>query len=223
MCFQLQKFLLYLTITLLICWPVIIKASIVGVSGDVEIVFPPPSVEVGQFESNTQISVFPEQQNVLLNTPLIVDVLNPGFYGPNADLNIFPQGAIAQGTLISSYYFHADQIGTVGSTSFSGTVTFDTDILGIAFTEERLSSTRIIMGLSTTAYDSAQQTNVVGRDQIIISSDRRTVTFNVNQGIGADNLRVITAVPLPAGFVLLFSGLIVLMSILHRGGRLRAT
>ncbi|WP_200345612.1 hypothetical protein [Halochromatium glycolicum] len=210
---QIQKLQVRFAIVSTLLLPILAQASVVEISGDVAIVSPPPSVEQGEFESNTRIAVFPELQGVLLNAPLDVDALNPGSYGPGADLNSFPPAAIPEGTLVSSYYLHADQIGSSGSTSVFGTVRFDTDILGIAFTKERLSSTRVILGLPTTTYDNSQ-TAVNGTDQIVISNDLRTVTFDVNQGPGADSMRVITqVVPLPPALWLFISGVAGLASI----------
>ena len=186
-----------------IVWALPAWGGIIATTGDVVVLSPPASVAVGQLESNTQISVFEEQSGVVLGTDLVVDVREPGSYGPGANLGSFPRdGSIPSGTSVASYYFHADHVGTSGTTTFSGTVTFDSDVLGLAFTGDRLSSTSSVLGYSGTAYDSSG-TGVQASDHVILSSDRRTVTFSASQGGGADNLRVITVAPEPTTFTLL--------------------
>ncbi len=188
-------------------------AGIISTTGDVAIISPPSSVVVGQRENNTQIALFEERQSVLLTTDLLVDVRSPGLYGPNMSLSNFPQdGSILAGTRVSSYYLHTDPIGAIGGNIFAGTVTFDSEILGLAFTSGQLGGTASVLGLSGVTYDTSPTGVHANIDQISLSNNRRTIGIIAIQGAGADNLRVITAIPEPASLMVLFLGVLLLLS-----------
>jgi len=174
------------------------RSAVMTTTGDVFEVAPPGSVSVGDTESDTDVLLFAEPQGVTLSGALSVDVLDPGTYGPNADLNNFPQGTLAAGTIVDSFFLHADQVGTAGVTSFSGSVTFERDIAGIQFDEDSIDSTNALFGASSTSYTNTNRFGIQSDDTFTLSADRRTLTFGSSVGGGADQLRIFTVVPSPS-------------------------
>jgi len=189
-----------------------VQAGIVSVSGAAFQVAAPGSVVPNAgLESFTQAAVFDEQQNVTLVQAAAVDATTTGLFDALADLT---PGAIAIGTLISSYYLHADPVGSSGvAYTYIGSITFDTDILGIAAQNAQLLSTQFL-GAAGTTYPGAGTVNGLdfpdGTDSFTISADRRTLDFRLVAWAGSDTLRVITAgqaVPEPGALGLVFAGL----------------
>lgn len=185
------------------------QAGVIAVSGAVAQVAAPASAvaNVGP-ESSTAASLFSEQQNLTLASAAAVDATASGTYATLASLT---PGTIAVGTLVSSYYLHADPLGVLdfnNRVTFTGTVTFDTDILGVAGLNAQLLSTTFL-GATGTAYPNAGNVNGLdlpdGTDSFTISNDRRTLSFTVVTWAGVDAMRVITqgaAVPEPGALSL---------------------
>src|SRR5262249_36054507 len=173
----------------------------------------------GVLESDTQIVAFPERQNIILNTAIAVDITVPGT-SPSATTRNFSSGTIPIGTKISSYFVHFDDIGDPATpVAASGSITFDTDILGLIVTAKNLDASDSYPGLPSVIYDTGDggrdleiNPGDVGQgtnDQIILSDDRRTVTLNLRDGTAPDEVRILTTpVPEPASISLLaISGL----------------
>lgn len=171
------------------------QAAIVSVTGAALLVAAPASaVQNSGLESFTHAALFGEQQNVLLTQSAQVNATTSGLFDALSDLT---PGSIAVGTLVSSYYLHADPVGSSGVTyRYIGSITFDTHILGVAALNAELLSTHFLGALGT-AYPSAGSVNGLdyadGTDSFTISADRRTLGFNLVAWAGADALRVITA------------------------------
>lgn len=184
-----------------------VQAGIVSVSGAaVQMAAPASVVPNAGFENYTQAAVFAEQQNTVLAQAAQVDVTTTGFFDALSDLT---PGSIAAGTLVSSYYLYADPIGS-GSTLYTyiGSITFDSDILGIAALNAQLLSTDVL-GAPGTAYPGSAAVNGLdfpeGTDSFTVSADRRTLSFRLVAYAGADALRVLTegnTVPEPGSLAL---------------------
>jgi hypothetical protein len=164
-------------------------ASIAGYTGDIELVSPPQSVRLGAFESNSSVRVFTEREDVMLTRGVAVNISSPGSYG----FSLTP-GTIPKGTQVNSYYVHFDSVRSEIA-YYSGTLTFDTDVLGlITYVSQRLACDSIL-GVPGTLYPG---TNLPGdlefaTDRVTLSADRRTLTLSGGTDIGIDQIRVITA------------------------------
>jgi hypothetical protein len=178
------------------------QAGIISVSGAaLQIGSPGSVVPNAGFESFTHAAVFAERQNLMLAQPAHVDATTTGLFDSLSDLT---PGTIAGGTWVSSYYLHADPVGASGTVyTYVGSVSFDSDILGIAALNSELLSTNLL-GAAGTTYPGAGAVNGLdfpdGTDSFTVSSDRRTLSFRLAAWAGADALRVITegnAVPEP--------------------------
>lgn len=188
------------------------QAGIVSVSGAASLIAAPASVVPNAgFESFTTAGVFNERQNVNLSQLAQVNVTTTGFFDALGDLT---PGSIAVGTLVSSYYLHADPVGS-GQTRYTyiGSVTFDSDILGVAALNAQLVGTNFL-GAPGTTYPNAGNVNGLdfpeNTDTLTISGDRRTLSFKFVAFAGADAVRVITAgntVPEPGALGLAFAAL----------------
>lgn len=188
------------------------QAAIVSVSGAIlHIAAPASAVQNASLESFTHAAIFDEKQNVLLTQLAQVNATTSGRFDALSDLT---PGSIAVGTLVSSYYLHADPVGSSGTTyRYVGSMTFDTDILGVAALNAELLGTNFLGALGTT-YPGAGTVNGLDfadeTDSFTISADRRTLGFDVVAWAGADALRVITAgstVPEPGALGLAFAAL----------------
>lgn len=117
-------------------------------------------------------------------------------------------GLISMGTRIDSYYLHADRVGTPAAfLGFSGSIEFDTDILGVAAQLSVLDGTRFL-GAAGTNYVGIGGLELSNQDRFTISADRRTLTFAFSISSGSDDLRIITAataVPEPGTVGLVFT------------------
>jgi len=172
-----------------------VQAGIVSLSGAaVQIAAPGSVVPNAGFESFTTAAVFGEQQNVALSQTAQVDATTAGFFDAVSDLT---PGSLAAGTLVSSYYLHADPVGSSSTLyTYIGSITFDADILGVDALNAQLLSTNFL-GVSGTTYPGSAAVNGLdfaeGTDSFTISGDRRTLSFTLVAYAGADALRVITA------------------------------
>lgn len=178
------------------------QAGIISVSGAaLQIGSPGSVVPNAGFENSTRAAVFAEQQNLALTQAAPVNASTTGLFDSLSDLT---PATIAIGTLISSYYLHADPVGASGTVfTYVGSVSFDSDILGIAALNGELLGTQWL-GAPGTVYPGAGTVNGLdfpdGTDWFNISGDRRTLSFRLAAWAGADALRVITqgqAVPEP--------------------------
>lgn len=196
---------------------VVADAAIITFGGAVTPGAPPASVVNGVLESDTSAIVFLEQSNLTLASNLDVNITVPGTYTGN----IAPSATIAAGTVIESYFFHMDLVGTSGgNTTYVGFATFDTDNLGLITSEPKLNATDPLLGLRTVAYP----TSVIGInrgsldspgafDTVTLSADRRTVSFALGHDDGnIEQFRVITLIPEPSTLALAVFGFAALIA-----------
>ncbi len=208
-----------------------VQGAITNTTGAAAVISPPASTANGVLESNTQVFVFPEQQNITLSTAIDVNISLPGTSPSGNSIN-FSQATIPVGTLISSYFAHFDSIGSPGADNpaiVTGSITFGSDVLGLIVGQSKLDATDSYPGLPGSTYGTGQSArdleiviNGVGQgtnDEITLSNDRRTVSFNLRDGSGTDEFRIITAaatVPEPASLSLIAFVTIPLLLRRHR-------
>src|SRR5258708_6256378 len=173
----------------------IATASGVSSSGAVQLIPAPVSVQLGALESDTQIRLFNERRGVSLSTTgVAVDATAVGTYSSVASLT---PGTISAGTLVDSYYLHADPVGAsqnVGQLE-AGEVTFPTNVLRLIVLDPGLSASDAAVGAPGTSYPPGGRALELGSptDTAILSADRRTVTLPLSNSSASDDVRVITA------------------------------
>ena len=197
------------------------SAGIISSTGAITVLLSPPaSVSDGALESDTEIFVFAEQVDVTLGAPLsaVLAVANLAFAG-----DALPAaGTVLSGTVVNSYFFHADKVIESGSVTVSGTVTFEEDIVAVVARTANLLASDAPVGASGTAYGSAALRGLENADDLIsISSDLRTIDIQFFHGSVEDHVRVLTsaAVPEPATALLLGLGLAALAAATRRSRR----
>jgi hypothetical protein len=193
-------------------------AGALTTTGDVTQVAPPPSLELDAFVSNTTIWLI-EEAGVVLATDLAVDLTLPGTYNDPAQIT---PGIIPAGTVVRSYITHFDSIDTQLVLNRSGSITFDTDILGVMILDATLDASDPVVGLASVVYP----TGLVFRGTEISTQFPESVslvdnrTFRIDRigvDLVSDSLRIITIVPEPGTASLLAIGL----SLLALHGRRR--
>jgi hypothetical protein len=168
-------------------------STVTSYSGDIGFVTTPPSSLVpGASENNLKALLFMEDTNLSFASAITVDATAPGLYKSKASLT---PGSIAAGTPLSDTYIHADPV--TSGTTFTGSVTFNTDILGLIVTTNDLFATDSLLGVHGTNY--GPSTNPRGlelspsQDYFSISANLRTLTFTLKTWDYTDDIRVITA------------------------------
>ena len=194
------------------------NAQITSVSGQVlALLFPPPSVATGALENDFYGFVFQEQSNLVLSAPLTVNAQGPGTYDIN---NASSSLVVPTGTPIQSYFVHFDSVGMPNRyISYTCTITFANNILGVIYMENELNASDAPLGAPGTTY----ATNEVWRgfegnfDSITISNDLKTVTINSRLLNHLDQIRIITdVVPEPSSLLVLAAGLPLLARLRRR-------
>jgi hypothetical protein len=121
---------------------------------------------------------------------------------------------IVSGTKVSSYLAHFDAVGnrTSNPAPLSGSITFDSDVIGLIVLSQAQNNTDAYPGLLSVSYPQQEPSRgleiVVGgvgqdsNDEITLSADRRTVFLNLRTGMVQDEVRFITAAPEPGGALL---------------------
>jgi len=202
------------------------NAAIVSTTGSVSHTTAPDSLDFGITESSDSIIAFSEQQNVILSSDLSVDYLT----------STTSIGTIASGTRVSSYFLHFDPIGDALSEAarerLAGSLTLNEQIIGLIYSGVYCSTCPATpeyidasdhLGATGTFYPTGgmgrgleldSDPYYTGRGDIFnLSADGLTldIEFAVYP-VALDQLRIITvsAVPVPAGIYLLFSGIMAL-------------
>jgi len=159
----------------------------------------PPSVLLGALPGqNNNAFIFFESFEVL-SGPLAVDITGPGFYDINSP---GVPGVIAQGTRVLSYMIHHESPHE-DIVSVTGGWIFPNTILGIMFEDATLNASDAVLGDPGTLYPTGLDfrgfeltTFPILPDAILWSGDR-TVFVRSNSRRLVDQLRIVTAVPVP--------------------------
>lgn len=174
-------------------------AGITRTTGDLQKIQAPPSVEQGQLESDAEAFIFIEREDVALERNLTVDFRGTGTINRSGQLGT---ERISSGTRINSYFIHFDAVGqTQQSENVQGSVTFENEILGLMlltntinsanrFADPELRAVRTEYGNSHGLEFSAQQQ--LSDDNLTISDSGRTLTFDLQNNVQTDQIRVIT-------------------------------
>jgi hypothetical protein len=178
-----------------VAWTTPARADVTAISGSVLFVSPPPSVAVNVLESNTNIFLFAERTTLTLPTAITPNITAPGTYPPDA----LTPSTIPAGTVVDTFFLHADRVGTgfTVAIKLSGSVTFDSEILGLQIGGDGLVFQSEFLGAPGTAYTPAGFGYELGvacpnGDIVTLSADRRTVSVCSALFDAADDLRIIT-------------------------------
>jgi len=169
-------------------------AGILNTVGAVIQPFPLPlSVLQNHTESDANILILPEQQNLTLTDNLLVDIVTPGsFPGDPLSTDVIPAG-----TKVSSYLLHADRVDAAGQPPLvvNGSVEFEEKVLGLIILENSLNTSDGILGAS--AINHYYPTGKIrrgielnGSDLVQWSGD--IVEFGFEMGSIMDQVRIIT-------------------------------
>lgn len=172
------------------------RIGLESISGAVEAIDPPESCEADVLESSSVARIFAEQRDITLAKDLRVSLTEPGAYDDASDL---PSGGrlLKAGSRIDSHFVHFDTSGSDDHTR-SGSVSFDSDILGVIVIASQQNTADLVVGWPDTYYptgDSRRGLEMDTEDALELSADRRTLSFTLQNAAGLDQIRIITAVP----------------------------
>lgn len=208
--------------------PILIGASFVSsanalsISGDVNMVRPPVSVEDNARTNNNKSLLFIEQKDTVLQRSIDVQAFLPGVYDSSSDA---VGRTLREGKTINSYFLHADvREGSNTPKVYSGSISFDTKILGVIFNDPSGNS---ILAAPNTSYetvvDHGLDLNDPNGDTFRISNNRMRLDFSFTTFGMTDQIRIITAghnkdnpVPEPVTSTLMAMGLSSLGFVLRR-------
>ena len=196
-------------------------ANVISATGAIQVIAPPASGQLGNLISDTTAYGFRERQNVLLPYDVSVDAIYPGLYLTDQSTGL----VVRRGTRVDSFMIHGNSFSDGDySTSFIGSITWDTIILGVIFNRTGLNSTDGLLGFPSTVYPAGDRESsfrelemaglqqycaVDASDCVGIQTDRRTLEFFISQSSMIDQIRILTAAkaPEPGTLALLGFGL----------------
>lgn len=153
---------------------------------------PPQTVRTGAYQHNF-VLLFQEQAHIELEDPLEVSLSKPGCY----QVGFAPENhgdfekLLNVGDTVDSYLLHYDTKSDQ-MTRCSGTIQFDQPIVAVIAGGKQLASTDELLGTWCTAYDRPGSTQrQLENDIVVISADRRMLTFDWGVGPAADQIRVL--------------------------------
>lgn len=162
-------------------------AAIDSVGGNVVEITPPADVSEGVLEDNTDVIIFQEKENYVLENDVDVEITEDGIHN-SANPGLSP-ATLSTGNVVNSYYIHADKVGSNNNfISFSGSVTFDNDIIGVIIYDDKLDASDVELGAAGTTYDATDVNR--GLDWIVNPSgnpDSFTISGNT---LTVNNFRV---------------------------------
>ncbi len=193
---------LAVTVAILALTATTAKAGLV-LTGNIVQVIPPPSVALGADENDVNAIVFQERSGYSFPTNIAVNFLSPGTANTGNGFSPSP-GSLGPGTSADVYFVHADPVRN-GPETYSGTLTFDSQILGIIDTSSLLDKSDSTLGFPGTTYPTGLSARgLEGSDSVIwmISPNDRTVSFHFETTGAVDEFRVLVApVPEPSSLI----------------------
>lgn len=188
---------LRLTLFIVSALPLIASAGIIATDGSVYLLAAAPSdAREDKLVDRDRIFVFAEGRHVILSSPLVANIVNPGMYDEQSDVT-GKEGELPTGVLLNSYFAHFDIKDGERSALASGSITFDQNVLAIIYGKGMLIDSDAILGLPTTLYGTGggRGWDLGSGGFIALGDDRRTVDLGSLVTTARDELRIITAVP----------------------------
>jgi hypothetical protein len=193
------------------------SAAIQSLSGAIQQIAPPSSVQENAVENNAAAGIFAEQQGVILAAPLAVNISTSGVFDHATKLT---PAAIPAGTKVNSYFVHAD---TNNTELLNGGIVFDEPVLGIIVGASESQASHSIVGLSSITYPATNTSEAaraalelkIDEERLQLNMATSTVNFVVVRDIFFtsniyDNFRIVTAatvIPEPTALALVGCGL----------------
>ncbi|MDG1898080.1 MAG: FecR domain-containing protein [Fuerstiella sp.] len=181
-------------------WPV--TSGVMQATGLMKFVSPGPEFVPGRYEDSERILVFSERFEVLLETDLSVDLIEPGQY---RRIHRAGQELISAGQRVNSYLLQLDPVGRLARDAPNkpraiGQITFNKPIIGLIGGTKKLRETDDPLGHPQGDYGSLRRgieppksadSSDAGRDVVILSGDRRTLSLDLSAGTAVDQIRVV--------------------------------
>lgn len=190
-------------------------AAIIDYSGSIEQMAEPQNLTLNALESDQYIRVLDESQNFPLGGDLYVNhlVTGGGTFYSEAFLS---DGYIPRGTGVNSHLVHFDP--TEGK-RLTGSITFSEIIIGVIISngDDELEKSDFL-GASDFSDENARGLGLGlwWHDNFTISDDLKELTVSLYASSVMDEVRVITAVPIPGTVWLLGFGIMGLVGIRRR-------
>jgi len=163
-------------------------------SGDVNMIFAPASVQENARTNNRRALLFTEQANATLASSMNVEAFLPGVYdGSSAAAT---GRTLAAGRTVTSYMLHADVSQNARTPKrMSGSITFNDKILGVIF--GNFTASDALVGAAGTAYETkvghGLDLSDPNGDGFRISNNRMRLDFDFLVSGITDQIRIITA------------------------------
>ena len=180
-------------------WPV--NSGVLQTTGLMKFVSPGPGFTPGRYENSQHIVVFAERENILLESPVPINLAEPGEY---ERLRRREQHVLQPGQRVRSYLLQLDPVGRQilkGSDKprVFGQITFDRPIVGLIAAQRNLSETDALFGdpegdygeLARGVEPSSEDSD--GKDAVILAADRRTLILNLAAASAVDQIRVLVS------------------------------
>jgi len=192
---------------------------------------PNTDVSFGQYENNDTAFLWYESTQTI-NEQFVSLLVSDLAAGEQTRTSPGPSGTLGAGTY-SSYMLHMEaDVSTGGNQEYFGSITFSQEIVGLIYNRFENCASHDVFGAPGTTYPGAgypspgvtcdeKQNFDFGsgvRNFIALSADRKTLEFNQFTPHDLDQIRVLTAVPVPAAVWLFGSGLGLLGWMRRRGG-----
>ena len=198
----------------LILTPSTINAAVISVTGDIELIDPPPSVAFHALQSPVKGYVFQEQADYQLLADTRYSI--PGDVGTYDEGSDMRPGDLLAGTVVNSYLLHFDT--DFGAADYQGTVEFSDPIVAVMLRPFALNESDDELGAAGTTYPQffnerrgLDYQDPIPDDKFYIY-DSRTIGFDLANSNVVDHIRVVTSaasVPEPGTVWLLSSFLVI--------------
>ena len=169
----------------------------------------PASVQRNALVDDCRFRIFEEHHDYHIPADLTVDAYRSGRFDGRQTTT---SSKYLAGTVLSSYFIHADRPGNPGAEApFYGSITFDADIAGVIFKDSSLAVSEQpggpMLGALNTLYPGTEpyrglELDADQHDWFAISPDRRTLTVRMLTSNVLDQIRVVTAKSSPADVAL---------------------
>ncbi|MGJ8695164.1 MAG: hypothetical protein ACSHYF_02520 [Verrucomicrobiaceae bacterium] len=158
----------------------------------------PPDSTLFSLQDPDHVYLFPEQQSITLEAPLLVDLSSADSTWPNSGKLSY----LSKGRSISSYliFYNPPKGKKVPVRKLYGSITFNREILGVICTAKPLALSDNILGIVMRKHALSANRQLesndslegkVPHDTVTLSSDRRSIHFNFNAREGIDNMRIL--------------------------------